>query len=381
MSAPVVSAAQQALLFIPDISGFTQFVNETEIAHSQHIIQELLEQIIDANDTDLVMAEVEGDAVLFYRTGSPPTTAELLAQVQRMFISFHAHLKRYETHRICQCGACCTAVGLTLKFFCHYGEVTVNKVKDHHKPFGRNVILVHRLMKNDIQGSEYALFTQDLMDASSNWVDIAQVAWAPPANGEADYDAGKVRYSYVTLEPLKAHVPAPTAKDYSIPGATEVLFERDRVVEAPLEMVFDVVSDLSFRHHWFVGLRGSDRMNHKIMQQGSSHRCVVKDSEKDPFLISHNFDIARDVITFVESNHREGYSMVIFLRRLGKSLTRVELRCFVKRNVLMKLMFNLFMRKKMLRDMAQQLENLNDYCKKLLVEGRQHPSRVELGFD
>jgi len=37
------------LLFIPDVSGFTQFVNSVELEHSQHIIGELLETILDAN--------------------------------------------------------------------------------------------------------------------------------------------------------------------------------------------------------------------------------------------------------------------------------------------------------------------------------------------
>jgi len=31
---------QQALLFMPDISGFTQFVSETEVMHSRHIVQD-----------------------------------------------------------------------------------------------------------------------------------------------------------------------------------------------------------------------------------------------------------------------------------------------------------------------------------------------------
>ena len=34
------------LLFIPDISGFTKFVNEIEIEHSRYIIGELLGNII-----------------------------------------------------------------------------------------------------------------------------------------------------------------------------------------------------------------------------------------------------------------------------------------------------------------------------------------------
>lgn len=38
-----------ALIFIPDISGFTNFVTKTEIQHSNHIITELIELLIDAN--------------------------------------------------------------------------------------------------------------------------------------------------------------------------------------------------------------------------------------------------------------------------------------------------------------------------------------------
>ncbi len=115
-------AVQGTLLFIPDISGFTQFVNETEIQHSQHIIEELLEAIIDANEIGLEISEIEGDAILFYRMGPGPTIAELLAQVQRMYVRFHTILRKYDQFRICQCGACCTASKLALKFIMHYGS-------------------------------------------------------------------------------------------------------------------------------------------------------------------------------------------------------------------------------------------------------------------
>jgi hypothetical protein len=39
--------ASDALIFIPDISGFTEFVTFTEINHAKHIIEELLSVIID----------------------------------------------------------------------------------------------------------------------------------------------------------------------------------------------------------------------------------------------------------------------------------------------------------------------------------------------
>jgi len=43
----------KSLLFLPDISGFTEFVNTTEIGHSQQVIAELLEVLINANTLEL----------------------------------------------------------------------------------------------------------------------------------------------------------------------------------------------------------------------------------------------------------------------------------------------------------------------------------------
>ena len=58
---------QNALFFIPDISGFTEFVHNTAINHSKHIISELLEILIDSNRSNFKLAEIEGDALFFYK--------------------------------------------------------------------------------------------------------------------------------------------------------------------------------------------------------------------------------------------------------------------------------------------------------------------------
>ena len=63
--------AEQAIVFIPDISGFTDFTSTTEIDHAAHIITELLELLVESNQSGFTLAEIEGDAVLFYRTGEP----------------------------------------------------------------------------------------------------------------------------------------------------------------------------------------------------------------------------------------------------------------------------------------------------------------------
>jgi len=86
--------SDQSFLYIPDITGFTEFVNTTEIQHGQHIISELLEIIIDSNQLGLKVSEVEGDAVLFYAHQKIPTPEELFEQTKTLFINFHNHLKK-----------------------------------------------------------------------------------------------------------------------------------------------------------------------------------------------------------------------------------------------------------------------------------------------
>lgn len=87
----------RGLIFIPDISGFTRFVNESEIEHSRYIIQELLEILINANETGLEISEIEGDAILFYKFGDPLDLHELYKQVEKCFALFTGILLRMNT--------------------------------------------------------------------------------------------------------------------------------------------------------------------------------------------------------------------------------------------------------------------------------------------
>ena len=82
----------RGLLFIPDISGFSQFVNAVELEHSRFIIQQLLEVLIRANDSGLQISEIEGDAILFYQFGGPVELRALYTQVEKMFRAFHQYL-------------------------------------------------------------------------------------------------------------------------------------------------------------------------------------------------------------------------------------------------------------------------------------------------
>jgi hypothetical protein len=162
MPVMLLQMKHRGFIFIPDISGFTQFVNSVDLKHSQHIIRELLETLLDANQMGLNVSEVEGDAILFYRLGGLPDLDVTYKQVEKMFLSFHKHLEVYENRRTCHCNACTSATNLTLKIISHYGEFTEYRIKNFLKLIGKDIIIAHQLLKNDIPQHEYWLMTSNL---------------------------------------------------------------------------------------------------------------------------------------------------------------------------------------------------------------------------
>lgn len=375
------NAPAPTLLFIPDISGFTNFVSNTEITHSQHIIEELLEEIIDANEIGLEVSEIEGDAILFYRTGIAPTAAELLAQVQRMYTKFHGHLAKYATQRICHCGACTSANGLALKFVMHYGDIAKKEVKNFRKLFGKELIVAHRLMKNEVPLNEYVLFTHDLLNACSTWVEMEAASWAEPKQGADSYDFGTVNYCYLELEQLKKHIPPPTVRDFMVENAQQKYETFERVINAPLETVFSVLTDLSCRNEWIPYVTGSDKMNSKITQQGSTHRCVIAGDNSDPFFIDHNFDIRKDLITFYETEPTLKLNIFYTLRRISDGLTRITRVQYSKNGIINKIRYYFKGKKATVAWVNGAMDNLKEYCENLIQSDKKHPVEIVLPKD
>jgi hypothetical protein len=292
-----------------------------------------------------------------------------------MFVRYHTHLKKYHTHRVCNCGACKTAHNLTLKFVLHYGEITMNTVKQYRKLFGKEVIVAHRLLKNGIEHHEYAMLTHNLVQACPHWLDVDTLAWSPVQQGDEEYDSGKVSYCYLTLAPLMEQVPELTVEDYSIPGVKAKVMETEAIIEAPLEMVFNVVSDLPWRSKWIPGaLPEVMDLNARLTQVGQTHRCLAN----GPVIVTHGFEAEENVITFTETDQQKSYCVIYTLTKLDEGLTRFQSASFIRKNYFKEWLFKLFMKKKMEKVYSQAWANLNGYCKGLLEKNTEHPYSIVL---
>ncbi len=191
-----------SLLFMPDITGFTRFVQHAEPRHSNHIISELLEVLIDSNHLGLEISELEGDAILFYKYEHVPSLASILVQARRMFENFHNHLKQYNASGTCSCGAKNTPVDLSLKIIIHQGKFEFTKVKQYRKPHGLDLILAHKLLKNSIDEKEYILVTDGFNKEISS-LNSHGFSREDFLTGKTSYkDIGEISYQYLSLRPL-----------------------------------------------------------------------------------------------------------------------------------------------------------------------------------
>ena len=152
-------------LVLADISGFTAFTTATELEHGADVIGTLLAQVIDALSPPLEIQELEGDAV--FALGSEhtlPADAPVLRALRGAYRAFRERQRELEDDTSCGCGACRSVHLLSLKLVVHHGRFVRQLVAGRSRVGGPDVILAHRLLKNDVEARAYILLTEAAMD-------------------------------------------------------------------------------------------------------------------------------------------------------------------------------------------------------------------------
>lgn len=344
----------KGLLFIPDISGFTRFVTDMEIEHSRHIIQELLEILIDSNQLGLEVSEVEGDAILFYKFGESPDLDAIYQQVKKMFCSFHSHLLGYEHRRFCQCKACISAVNLSLKIVTHYGEFTGYTVKNFYKLIGKDVIVAHQLLKNDIEQHEYWLVTNSV---SHNGKPSGYAHWMKWDSSSKQTETGEIPFHYTQLSELRNELPPETPPALEIENRVKMIVV-SREYDVDIKTLFYTAGHFELRPQWQEGVKAIDEVDHLLPGVGTRHRCVLE--KEEVFMISSSFLYDPDSkIVFSETEENKRSSLYFILEKLGERKSKLTLEFYLKRSLPLQLTFNLLMKKKMEDRFKKSLENLD----------------------
>jgi hypothetical protein len=160
---------QHGYLVLADISGFTSFMEETEITHSSNILRDLIEHIIGHFKPTMDLAEVEGDAVFAYAADSKVSRGELLIEIiETTYAAFRDRQRTMGHNATCPCKACVAIATLDLKFITHHGDYVLQDVAGNTKPVGSSVNAAHRLLKNNVGKTTgwrgYALFSDKSLE-------------------------------------------------------------------------------------------------------------------------------------------------------------------------------------------------------------------------
>jgi len=350
----------RGLIFIPDISGFTRFVNEVEIDHSQHIIQELLEVIINANQLGLEVSEIEGDAILFYKYGDSPEMKDVYEQVEKMFREFHKRLRAYDHRRFCQCTACAGAIGLTLKVITHYGEFTGYNVKNFNKLIGKDIIVAHQLLKNDIEQHEYWLVTDSLAGNKNPGDETGKLNWN---KGIKQTESGTIPYQYTQLTHLKNDIPNEPLPQHEIKNKVKVLsFYKE--YDAEIIALLHGVVDFHTRKLWMDGVKEiEDVTDPDLPRLGTRHRCILDKGQQ--IMYSSSYSFSPENIVYSETDEKKTASIYSTFQKISDIKTGLTVDIYLKKNPVLLTLFNLFEKKKMERSFQRSLTNLEKFMKKV----------------
>ena len=166
----MLAAPQPTCFLIADISGYTGYLADVELDHAQDILADLVGAVVTALRPNFRLAKLEGDAAFTFMPAERIDGSMLLDTIERCYFGFRRRRRDVRQATSCDCNACVRIPDLDLKFVVHHGVAILQKVAGRQELLGSDVILVHRLLKNEVVEGlgmpAYALFTQACIDAS-----------------------------------------------------------------------------------------------------------------------------------------------------------------------------------------------------------------------
>ena len=251
---------------LADISGFVQFVNESEIEHANEIIRELLGFIIVKINSLFTVAQIDGDAIFAYAPQERIFRGEAVFElIESTYTAYKDQLLQVSRVRTCSCNACRNTSKLDLKFAVHYGEYIPSEFQKQFDLIGLAPYFIRKRewkepVKEATQWQGYALFTEESLKQLNLQPDDLQLKEIPGGSVrtfgldlEARYKS-MLEQRHVKVSPEEAHY----SFSFDFPISRDTLW--------------DWVNDPDKRTQWYIlkwsaqtrpgGRTGSGAVNH-----------------------------------------------------------------------------------------------------------------------
>lgn len=270
----MLAKSETACFLIADISGYTTFLADVELEHAQDIIADLMDTVVRALRPPFRLAKFEGDAAFVYALSDKIEGSGLQDTIDAAYFGFRKRLRSIRQATSCGCSACRDMEKLDLKFVGHFGEFVRQKMGGREELAGRDVILVHRLLKNGaserLGGQAYALLSDRC---------VRQAGIEPDAQGLAELVEpvdvmGDVR---CWLRDLEHAWNADASAARTIVDRDKAMSVIDLQIAAPRQTVWDYFTVPGRRPAW----RGADEVREAVTGGrrgvGTTNHCMHGD--------------------------------------------------------------------------------------------------------
>lgn len=193
-----------AFFCVPDITGFTRFIATADINFTKEVIPALLRRLIDANILKMKVGEIEGDAIFFYKTGRLPAVSRVAEQCKVIYKTFSDFIQSIANTDPDNFEKYLANSQLGLKIIIHYGNISVANIKGRTKLLGPDVIIAHKLLKNNIEEYNYVLLTDKYLAKIKDKTKLREwFHWEELRTGSELYEyIGEVCYHYISLDEM-----------------------------------------------------------------------------------------------------------------------------------------------------------------------------------
>ena len=241
----MAATPESGFLVIADLTGYTAYLSRSELEHAPAIAGDLLEAIVGRLEPPFRLAKFEGDAAFLFAEDGRADPSLLLDAIEASYVAFRRRLRSIDQATSCDCNSCRLAPKLDLKLFVHHGTYVRSQIAGRDELAGRDVILVHRLLKGaaGARDDAFALFTADAIQALG--LDPAALGLA--AAEETMEHLGRV--ATYTLD-LEAHWQAESGvRRLDSEGATTV-FDFASMIDAEPSVVWAHLTSPALRTSW-----------------------------------------------------------------------------------------------------------------------------------
>lgn len=242
-----LGATERGCLLFADITGYTKFIDSTEITHAQDVISDLIETMLGVITPTFDLSRVEGDAVFAFANGERLTPAMVLDVVDSTYFAFRKRLRDVVHATSCPCQACRRIPQLDLKFFLHDGEYAVKNIGGFTELSGMDVIVLHRLAKGSAKqvtdGNAFAVYTKAILDEMG----IDPESLDLIHNVEEFEDTGPVD---TFVQDMERRWQSEESRNVLLVEPDEAVFVSALDIAAPPQMVWDYLTDPVKRVLW-----------------------------------------------------------------------------------------------------------------------------------